>query len=104
MRRWIAKWLGVALVAALAPVGCPQRVIGDDDVKSDSPSRPIETRKETAEEQASPRERVNRSFDRNSPQIGELIPDIAGYDSAGKEFRLRNLRGQHTVLVFGCLT
>lgn len=104
MRRWIAKWWGVALVVALAPAGSPLRVIGDDEVKSDSESRPTETGKKSAEEQASPRARVNRSFDTKSPQIGEVIPDIAGYDSAGKEFRLRDLRGQHTVLVFGCLT
>lgn len=35
---------------------------------------------------------------------GDALPDLTGYDSNGKEFRLRGLKGHYTVLVFGCLT
>lgn len=52
----------------------------------------------------SPREQVQRRFDANSPAIGELLPDVSGYDAQGKPFRLASLKGSHTVLVFGCLT
>ncbi|MBW3601009.1 MAG: hypothetical protein KY475_27550 [Planctomycetes bacterium] len=38
------------------------------------------------------------------PAVGEMLPDVAVYDAAGKEFPLRSLRGKHAVLVFGCLT
>ena len=38
------------------------------------------------------------------PAPGEMLPDVTVYDAAGKEFRLRSLRGRYTVLVFGCLT
>jgi len=56
----------------------------------------------TAEEH--PRERVNRIFDELSPPPGEPLPDVTIYDAQGRKFPLRNLRGRHTVLLFGCLT
>ena len=43
-------------------------------------------------------------FDRASPEIGALLPDVSGYRSDGTEISLKSLRGKHTVLVFGCLT
>ena len=46
----------------------------------------------------------NREFMAQPPRIGELIPDVTGYDEQGNEFSLRDLKGQHTVLVCGCLT
>ena len=52
----------------------------------------------------SPRERVNRQFDASAPRIGESLPDIAGLNEDGQEFRLSDLKGQYAVLVFGCLT
>ena len=51
-----------------------------------------------------PRNQVNRQFDAGAPHIGESLPNIAGLDEEGRELRLSNLKGQHTVLVFGCLT
>jgi cytochrome oxidase Cu insertion factor (SCO1/SenC/PrrC family) len=49
-------------------------------------------------------ERVRRIFDETSPEIGALLPDVTCYDADGKEFKLRSLKGHHTVLLFGCLT
>lgn len=37
-------------------------------------------------------------------KIGDALPNVSGYDSAGKPFPLQNLKGHYTVLVFGCLT
>lgn len=50
------------------------------------------------------RNSVVRSFERNAPAIGSMIPDVRGYTADGKPFSLRDLKGQYTVLVFGCLT
>jgi cytochrome oxidase Cu insertion factor (SCO1/SenC/PrrC family) len=45
------------------------------------------------------------NFPENFPlKIGDPLPDVGAYDSNGKPFPLRNLRGSYTVLVFGCLT
>jgi len=33
-----------------------------------------------------------------------MVPDISLYDDRGKEFSTTSLRGQYSVLVFGCLT
>ncbi len=49
-------------------------------------------------------ERVRRIFDETAPKIGALLPDVTCYDADGKEFKLRSLKGHHTVLLFGCLT
>jgi cytochrome oxidase Cu insertion factor (SCO1/SenC/PrrC family) len=46
----------------------------------------------------------NVEFAEASPRIGELIPDVSGYDEQGKEFSLRDLKDRYTVLVCGCLT
>ena len=43
-------------------------------------------------------------FDRDAPQIGDPLPDVAGFDADGEQFPLRNLKGHYSVLVFGCLT
>ena len=52
----------------------------------------------------SPREQVIREFEAKSPSIGTPLPDITILDAEGREFPLRNLKGDYTVLVFGCLT
>jgi cytochrome oxidase Cu insertion factor (SCO1/SenC/PrrC family) len=52
----------------------------------------------------SPRDQVNRGFDRSAPQLGEPLPEVTLYNARGEQVRLSDLRGQHTVLVFGCLT
>jgi cytochrome oxidase Cu insertion factor (SCO1/SenC/PrrC family) len=41
---------------------------------------------------------------KKSPTIGEPFPDMMVYTADGKEFKTSSLRGQFTVLAFGCLT
>ncbi len=36
--------------------------------------------------------------------VGQPLPDITVYDAQGKEFKLSSLKGDYSVLVFGCLT
>lgn len=43
-------------------------------------------------------------FDRLKPAVGELLPNVTAFDAKGKKLALKQLRGQYTVLVFGCLT
>ena len=50
-----------------------------------------------------PRQLLQR-FDRVAPKVGQVLPDIAGFDEKGQPFRLGQLKGRYTVLVFGCLT
>ncbi|MBM4089831.1 MAG: hypothetical protein FJ276_10445 [Planctomycetes bacterium] len=51
----------------------------------------------------SPGQELYRAFTR-APKVGEKAPDIQLYDAEGRPFRLGQLRGHYTVLVFGCLT
>ena len=37
-------------------------------------------------------------------QVGQRLPDITVYDADGKPFRMADLKGQYSVIVFGCLT
>lgn len=104
MQRGFTTWMGVALLTALASTTSSLRAIADDESKTDPPPQVERDRNALGDGKASPRERVNSSFDRMSPSIGEMVPDVVGYDANGKEFRLRDLKGHHTVLVFGCLT
>lgn len=46
----------------------------------------------------------NLTFQEASPRIGELLPDVSGYDEQGNEFSLGDLKGHFTVLICGCLT
>ncbi|MBI5757057.1 MAG: hypothetical protein HZA46_00910 [Planctomycetales bacterium] len=104
MRRCFSMWMGVVLLTALAPADDSLRAVADDETKTDPPPQVERDGTTSRDGQASPRERVNSSFDRTSPPLDEMIPDVAGYDANGKPIRLRELRGRHTVLVFGCLT
>ena len=44
------------------------------------------------------------AFVKEKPAIGDTIPDLTVYSPDGKEVKTSDLRGQHVVLVFGCLT
>lgn len=35
---------------------------------------------------------------------GSPLPDVTAYDENGREFSLAELKGEYSVLVFGCLT
>jgi cytochrome oxidase Cu insertion factor (SCO1/SenC/PrrC family) len=41
---------------------------------------------------------------KQSPTIGEPLPDLTVYTADGKEFKTSSLRGHYTVIDFGCLT
>ena len=38
------------------------------------------------------------------PLQGKQLPDVTAWDEDGREFSLTELRGEYSVLVFGCLT
>lgn len=48
--------------------------------------------------------KADDAFTQRSPRVGEPIPDLVAFDADGKPFPLSKLRGNYTVLVFGCLT
>lgn len=52
----------------------------------------------------SARSRLNGRFDSSAPKIGEALPAVSGFTAEGRPLNLKVLRGQYTVLVFGCLT
>lgn len=43
-------------------------------------------------------------FVKEKPTVGDTLPDLTVYTPDGKEVKTSDLRGHHTVLVFGCLT
>ncbi len=51
-----------------------------------------------------PAQAMQAVFARSAPDVGQQLPDVAGYRSDGTKVSLRDLRGKYTVLVFGCLT
>ena len=57
---------------------------------------------------APPPARIDTSRDddflKERPRVGDRLPDLTANTPDGTEVRLADLRGHHTVLVFGCLT
>ena len=51
-----------------------------------------------------PAGRMMNAFERSAPAVGGPLPDISVYDSEGNPYRIGQLKGQYSVLVFGCLT
>ena len=47
---------------------------------------------------------TDKEFLESKPTLGDTIPELTVYDSAGKEVKTSSLRGHYTVLIFGCLT
>ena len=43
-------------------------------------------------------------FNQSAPAVGETLPLIEGFDANGNPWNTAQLKGKHTVLVFGCLT
>jgi cytochrome oxidase Cu insertion factor (SCO1/SenC/PrrC family) len=43
-------------------------------------------------------------FVKESPTVGDRLPDVVVYDSQGNEFRTSQLGDNYSVLTFGCLT
>jgi cytochrome oxidase Cu insertion factor (SCO1/SenC/PrrC family) len=44
------------------------------------------------------------TLERAGIKLGQLLPDLTIFDEAGDKFRLADVKGKHTVIVFGCLT
>lgn len=40
----------------------------------------------------------------NVPKAGTTLPDVSAFNSDGTPFSTRDLKGDYSVLVFGCLT
>ena len=96
----------------------PKRAIGITFLLMLGISAPVWAQEDTAKESAPPAtakkkrprtslsagEELVRRFDRSAPQLGDLVPDVSGFDADGKKFSLRSLKGSYAVLTFGCLT
>jgi cytochrome oxidase Cu insertion factor (SCO1/SenC/PrrC family) len=57
-----------------------------------------------ASQEDTTREGMVGNFNRSAPAIGEKIPFLEGVDANGNPWNTDQLKGRHTVLVFGCLT
>ena len=44
------------------------------------------------------------TLERAGLKMGQPVPDITIYDAKGSKFRMADLKGKHSVIVFGCLT
>ncbi len=49
-------------------------------------------------------EMYNKRHAKQKPVVGDTLDEVGLFDAAGKKFSTKNLKGKHTVLVFGCLT
>ena len=49
-------------------------------------------------------DRYENMFKNRPPLEGTNLPDARGYLADGSEFSIKQTKGKHTVLVFGCLT
>ena len=47
---------------------------------------------------------TNDPFAKMKPRVGELLPDVVGYDLDGRKFPLKKTKGNLTVIVSGCFT
>ncbi|MFQ5732349.1 MAG: hypothetical protein ACE5KM_10395 [Planctomycetaceae bacterium] len=90
---------GAQGLAGAQEKGVPQS--GKDPAKKTKTPR---KRKRRPRRGLSPGKVLVLRFDRSAPQIGDPLPDVAGYDADGKPFSLRSLKGHYTVLTCGCLT
>ncbi len=58
----------------------------------------------TVDAEAQRMQQKEKQFLKESPLIGEPLPDVTVYSLDGEPFTTANLRGHYTVLTFGCLT
>ena len=91
------KW-GVVLAVCLSVTAT-----GFAQSSSNQPEK-SKAEKKSKTKSVSRREQVRIRFAARSPKVGELLPDVSAFDADGKPFKLSSLKGQYTVLVFGCLT
>ena len=51
-----------------------------------------------------PRGNPGRGGGDTLPAVGSILPTVSAFDEQGNAFSTSSLRGNYTVLVFGCLT
>lgn len=44
------------------------------------------------------------TLERAGLKLGQALPDIVIHDAKGGAFRMADLKGKHSVIIFGCLT
>lgn len=44
------------------------------------------------------------TLERAGVKVGQKLPDLTIFDEHGDKFRLADVKGKYTVIVFGCLT
>ena len=44
------------------------------------------------------------TLERAGLEIGQPLPDLTVFDESGAKFQLADVKGKHTVIVFGCMT
>lgn len=44
------------------------------------------------------------ALERAGLEVGKALPDLKIFDENGAEYRLVDMKGKHTVIVFGCMT
>jgi cytochrome oxidase Cu insertion factor (SCO1/SenC/PrrC family) len=103
------RWVSVFAVCLSVTASSFAQSSNDRESQSNSKQTPVQPEKSKVEKKskaknASPRDQVNNRFASRSPQIGQPLPDVSAYDADGKPFKLSSLKGQYTVMVFGCLT
>ncbi len=57
-----------------------------------------------ARQNSNSREGMVGQFNQSAPAVGDTLPLLNGFDAKGHPWNTGQLRGKHTVLVFGCLT
>ena len=103
------RWRIVLAVCFSVTASGIARSSNENGSQSNSKPTPAQPEKSKVEKKSkaksdSPRDQVNNRFTNRSPKIGQPLPDVSAYDADGKPFKLSSLKGQYTVMVFGCLT
>ena len=104
------RWITISFLLALGMTVVAGAQEKDDAPQAKTPGQELTKKTESpkkprpARTGLSPGQVLVLRFDRTAPQIGDLLPDAAGLDATGKQFKLRSLKGHYTVLTFGCLT
>lgn len=104
------RWITISFLLAFGMTVVARAQEKDDAPRAKTQSQELTKKTESPKKQRparkglSPGQVLVMRFDRTAPQVGDPLPDAAGFDADGKKFNLRSLKGHYTVLTFGCLT
>jgi hypothetical protein len=101
--RLISRLLPALLVATLPGFVLGQLPKKSDEAKKGDSKKSGEARKSN-QKKGGEGKKSDEDFLKEKPAIGDTLPDLTVYTPNGKEMKTTSLRGQHVVLVFGCLT